>query len=336
MRLCVLGVPSHTLGAVVDMCRLAMGVTVSEVILNDDASTQSFLDAQDVHTNLIVSSFPRRNLLSWLIEHCVRTILVAPDIYVCMAHANKGSQEHRGLLPTALSYSLASLGMARQNLDCVLVTGRNFRAELKAVREELMRLQPTSRAPDLQKAEDQVITSLYHAVAVDHSAQDISAVSKSVLDETSSACRGLLDVLRDGKPPVLEWQVSLFADVSSRSRPAQDRIDLTGPSRCLYWGPYLHVLPGQWEAVAEIEVYDKSGPTELRVEVFTESLQHNYPATLPAIGRYEIRLVFDATDAVQSHELRLHLERGEIEGNLRFGGVQLRWIRPTLSASVFA
>jgi hypothetical protein len=325
MRVCILGLPGHTMLAVIDFCRLALRAPLREAILNDAGTIQSFFESGSTDAGLVASSFPNRNLVSWIARQRIPTIIVVPDIYVCLAHSDKAAQEDHGLLPRAVSHSLSALAMARAIPGCVFITGRAIHAELAALRGLFAPVLGRADEQSLADAERRIISSLYGEAAA---AQAGGAVTKKLMSDTAKPCQGLLDFVRHGRLCELEWPVTLFADSSTRARPALPQIDITGPGRYLYWGPYLHLPPGAWEARALIEIAGRFDPIDIKIEVYTETTCHSCTVQFPANGIYDVSTRFTAGDALEVFEFRLFIERGEIEGQLRFGGVRLRQLGP--------
>lgn len=322
MTLCILGLPSRTTDAVAHLCRLSPSISVSQVLLDDGASTDAFLAHSPFDESLIVSHFPRKSLVDWLRATRTPTIVVAPDLYVCLAHAEKLTQNNRGLLPGVLSQSLSLLASAIDLPVIALITGYRIDSELRALFSLLEWTTEVSTAA-ISAAERSIISSLYEVAPGEGSEGDVSAVSREPFTDTTKACQGLLDLVRRRPMSEINWPVALFFDTITRARPAPPELDLTGPARCLYFGPYLHLPVGSWDAILTVGILGKSGTTELRAELYTDSDQVSYPCDIPTNGTYEVRFKFEVRDATQAIQIRLFVDRGEIEGTLQFEGARL-------------
>ncbi len=319
----MLGLPSRTTDAIVNLCRSLLQVPISEVLLDDDKSTEEFITQDGAQANLIVSHFPRKVLIDWLTANRLPTILVAPDIYVCLAHAEQLMHKNRGLLPGVLSQSLALIASARELPAHLVLTGHQIGSELPKLFSffEVLGADIThARIP----AERAIILSLYEVAAGEQPLSDVSAVSKESLTDTAQACQGLLTLVRSRNVSEISWPVALFFDTETRSRPAPPTVELQGPARCLYFGPYLHLSVSCWEADLSIEIRGKTDPTELRAEFYTDSFQTSFPFVLQSAGSYKVHFQFNVQDAGQAIQIRFFLDRGEIEGTLSFSGVSLR------------
>lgn len=323
MRLCVLGVPSKTADAVKQLCRTALGPEVEEALVDDDAATESFLRDRSTTAQLILSHFPREALIDWLKVSDVKTLLIVPDIYLCVTHADRIAHDSRGFLPGVLSHSLSSLAMAREIPGRLVITGREIRGELDAVLRCLTLHLPEFDVGRMEEAEKAVFRSLYDRSSLSDG-ESTKRTYKVTLADTRAACSGLLDLVRQGAAAELEWLPGLFFDTVSRLRPARAELDLTGPARCLFYGPYMHLPPSLWEVHVRVEILNKHGPTEFRAEIYTDQSQQDFPAILPSSGAYDVSFRFTVTDARLPIQIRLFNDRGEIEGEIRFGGARLR------------
>ena len=332
MRFCVLGLPSRTTDAVVNLCRSLLQVPLSEVLLDDDTSTEEFIRQDWNQANLMVSHFPRKALIDWLTANRLPTIVVAPDIYICLAHAERLMHKNRGLLPGVLSLSLALIASARELPAHLVVTGRQIGSELDELFNFLKFVGADVKDTRIP-AEHAIILSLYEVAASEQPLSDVSAVSKESLTDTAQACQGLLTLVRSRNASEISWPVALFFDTETRSRPAPPTVQLEGPARCLYFGPYLHLSISCWEADLSIVIRGKTDPTELRAEFYTESFQTSFPFVLPSAGSYEVQFQFNVQDASQAIQIRFFLDRGEIEGSLHFSGVNLRRINSSIPQS---
>ncbi len=329
MRVCILGLPGHVMTSVIDYCRLALGIPLREAILNDAGAIQRFLETGNADIDLVASNFPNRSLVSWIARHHMSTIVVAPDIYVCIAQSDKAAQESHGLLPGAISHSLSGLAMARDIPGRVHITGLDIQAELADLRSLFGSSVGRCNEQSLIEAERRIASSFSNCVVAGQAADLGGVVSNALFADMTNTCQGILDFVRYGSPCELEWPVTLFADCASRARPALPQIDLTGPARYLYWGPYLYLPPGEWELRASIEIARKPSPIEVRLDIWSETWCHSCKVLFLSNGRYEVCTQFIKDEALEALEVRLFIDRGEIEGELGFGGVRLRQLVPS-------
>ena len=335
MRLCVLGTPDHTTNAVSALCRTAMSLTVGafqEVRLDDAASTRSFLLGEQDENILITSVFPRPELLGWLRNESVLTVISAPDLRVSYSHAEPAMRAITGFFSVNLSLSLSSLAAASSLPRRLVFTGGNATAELAAISHEVFCGSPEPTEEEWSNAKTAVTASLHHAASrgTGHRSADTDDFA---FQAVVKACGGLLSHVRDGTAATAIWPVSLYLDYVSNSRPATEQTELTGPERCLFYGPYLHLPVGRWVADLNLELSGRHGPTQLQADVFCDGhgINETIIQMLPQIpdnGRFNLNFAFDLDDAFKPIQIRLFTKGGEIEGRLRFGGVKLRQVGP--------
>jgi hypothetical protein len=331
MRLCILGTPDHTTSAVSTLCRTAMALTAGtfqEFRLDDEASTHSFLSAELGENILITSVFPRPALLTWLRNNDVMTVISAPDIRVSYSHAEPAMRALTGFFSVYLSLSLASLAAASALPRRLLVTGHRLDEELAALAHKVFHGGPEPSQEEWATARMSVI-SAFDAAASRAKGDDFAGHQDLSFQATTQACEGLLAHVRHGTPATASWPVSLYLDDISNSRPATDETEMTGPERCLFYGPYLHLPVGRWEADLTLELSGRRGPTVLQADVFCDGYGINehivrMQPVFPENGRFNVSFTFDVDDAFKPLQIRLGTKGGEIEGRLRFGGVKLR------------
>ncbi len=93
-------------------------------------------------------------------------------------------------------------------------------------------------------------------------------------------------------------------------------IDLTGPARFIYYGPYFALPGGRWVAELVIEVSDCFSDNQIAIDVVSGGVLAAVKAKLPARGIYSCELAFDIRAPSNPIEIRLQLLTGAIEGVL--------------------
>jgi hypothetical protein len=91
-------------------------------------------------------------------------------------------------------------------------------------------------------------------------------------------------------------------------------IDLTGPARTFYFGPYFSLPAGSWRAEISFEVQDCFSDNEITLDAFAETVLAIVKAKLPPQGVYGCELRFAIRDPSKPVEIRLKLLTGAIEG----------------------
>ena len=127
------------------------------------------------------------------------------------------------------------------------------------------------------------------------------------------------------------WERSLFYDGTTMTSPAPGIIDMTGPARCLYYGPYLHLPVGVWEGHLYLGCSDQVTDTRLRVDVYSDAVDAVFLTRLTKGGIFRMPLSFAVTDSRNPLQVRIFIDRGEIDGLFAFKQVILRR-RPAVPA----
>lgn len=130
-------------------------------------------------------------------------------------------------------------------------------------------------------------------------------------------------VTGDG-PLQLFWPSGLFSEGVPPFRPATSVIDLTGPARILFYGPYIPLMEGSWEADIRFLVSGNLSGNILRIEVAAAGeVVASSVIILPHEGAFSTRVGFDVARTDVPYELRGILNEGAIEGEFHFAGIML-------------
>lgn len=129
-------------------------------------------------------------------------------------------------------------------------------------------------------------------------------------------------------PKSFTWSRSLFLGVDQVGAPTdaslESEIDLTGPARILFYGPYFHLPRGEWLLTAEFHVADNLSGNKLNIDVMAGlDVVTQGTTALPTRGSYEFRLPFAVAEPREAIQLRFATMEGAIEGKLAFEGVTI-------------
>lgn len=114
----------------------------------------------------------------------------------------------------------------------------------------------------------------------------------------------------DGGP--LTWPLACFVNGDRPNEAAIAVVDLLGPRRVLYYGPYYHMPRGTWRV--EAEFYFSDANSTFFIDVFTHETLAHYRLLPPRGGVYVGTFDVTIPSAEDRVEIRLWLERGAIEG----------------------
>jgi hypothetical protein len=149
-------------------------------------------------------------------------------------------------------------------------------------------------------------------------------LSEDDIQIVEGAVRGLMALVLDQPPQNVIWNYSLFFDGRTMTSPAPRKIEMTGPARCLYYGPYISLPVGQWEGDVYLGLSDDISETSLRVDACTPDIEAVVLSRVKAGGVYRVPIRFSVRDARRHVEIRVFIDRGEIDGILVFKQVTLR------------
>ena len=120
------------------------------------------------------------------------------------------------------------------------------------------------------------------------------------------------------------WPRSFFQYGDVPDRPLDGSIILTGPARIVFFGPYLHVPPGAWNAEVQIEVTDCRMDTIAYADIFNgEVVLSAVSMRFPRKGVYAFDIPFATSNPHRPIEIRMHLLKGAIEGELLLHGARI-------------
>lgn len=142
---------------------------------------------------------------------------------------------------------------------------------------------------------------------------DLGDCDREMIREISQS----YDPILKGRPySVLKWHKDIFQYDNKYN--IDDFIDLSGPGRCMIWGPYLHLPQGLWEASFVFEVYDNRSENQLVVDISEAPVSIVIGAThLPKEGIFKTKIPFDVKNTQLPLEIRVFLRKGSIEGKLK-------------------
>jgi hypothetical protein len=122
---------------------------------------------------------------------------------------------------------------------------------------------------------------------------------------------------------IVEWPVYALLRPEFPDRLTIGPIDLTGPARYIYHGPYFALPAGAWSAEVSIEVSDCFSDDWVEIDVTAGKPLAVVRAKLPPQGVYGCQIRFQIDDHTQLVEIRLRLLKGAIEGVIRMHSIKL-------------
>jgi hypothetical protein len=166
-----------------------------------------------------------------------------------------------------------------------------------------------------------------HVAAPDKTAKDGRAAleKRSPLDsELIDFLARQYDVVADGRRLTkLEWPVYTLLRPEFPDRMTTGPIDLTGPARYVYFGPYFALPAGAWSADISLEVQDCYSDNDIAVDVCAAKVLSMVRAKLPPKGVYGFQMQFEIEDPSKPVEIRMQLLTGAIEGIIQLRKIVL-------------
>jgi hypothetical protein len=115
----------------------------------------------------------------------------------------------------------------------------------------------------------------------------------------------------------------LSADVGG-GQAAPETLQLLGPARNLFYGPYFHLPTGTYDATLTMAFEGRMEDVEFSIDVDTGTgLLGRFTIGARNSGLYRAHLDFTVTDSTRPIELRIRNDRGSIEGTVSLYGARL-------------
>lgn len=125
--------------------------------------------------------------------------------------------------------------------------------------------------------------------------------------------------------PEIRWPVEVFFSQTpqkSVSGVTANPIDLMGPARYLYFGPYLCLPPGLWAMKAVFEVKDNLSFNMVEVDIYQGDNVLSYGQfDIPARGSFEVLTMIEIKQPERPVEFRIFMKEGAIEGAIELKSV---------------
>jgi hypothetical protein len=338
---CIVGTSSPTIHVIFSIVRTLVKLNYSEPIvasantvdeLGIAFSSQSVRGGRPV---LLISDFPQRDLISTLLS-VQAPVAVCGDDLATIAHFSIATRNYSGVDAARFaSMSLVNiepLTCASPPFSTVINNPAMKISELIAALSQLFCLDVT----------DEMIHNTFASLSLDNSK---ATTLGCILDNykpsleaarTALARRGPLEneliellgkeynqVLRGNPIETVKWPPYALLQPDFPDRLTVGPIDLAGPARFIYYGPYFGLPGGVWSADLVIEVADCYSENIIVVDVNAGEVLSTVQATLPPQGVYGCRLTFELDDPSKPLEIRVRLLTGAIEGVLQMRNIVL-------------
>lgn len=135
-------------------------------------------------------------------------------------------------------------------------------------------------------------------------------------DEVKSTLRSdAVNFILGGKDGVYHWEHDLFM-IGEVNVPAfEPWIDLTGPARTLYYGPYFHLPPGHYNFKIAMQFNTDAVALPLTLEIVNHDIIGIGKIKAEEAGRFSVSLDANVINPKEPLEIRIKSDEGAIFGN---------------------
>ncbi len=168
--------------------------------------------------------------------------------------------------------------------------------------------------------EDAILHHLPNAKPIGHRL-DIPDADRPVVDMMLASMRYTKD---GGVLQEFNWSSGLFVGKDGFDHPLTQPVDMTGPARCIVYGPYLHLPVGLWEVSLTMEIAENFSGNSIDVDIFHGTVLHLETFKLPKSGLLGLTLKFPISESREPVQIRIIMREGAIEGKLWIGDIGIR------------
>ncbi len=139
--------------------------------------------------------------------------------------------------------------------------------------------------------------------------------------EAASAHALAMAVLPPPGRPII-WPRDLFL-TGAPGVPANGAIDLTGPSRCLLYGPYIRLPAGHWSCTLLFGCSPEATGLAMAADIYAGRHLAQVTFTIEEAGIFEVEIPFENPNPDVPLEIRLFSTRAAFEGRIAIGHAAL-------------
>lgn len=300
--------------------------------LDTDQATKNFLAERPEAPLLLVTHFPRPELVSYAARNKTPIIVAIDDPFYSVAvHVKGGSLGARDAVkPVSQSLSLiAAIAPLEQTLILTSVDYHKPVAQVIASLSMTLGISRQSIASIVKAFHGWEVTTLARSIEKHVFHGDTFADLDELISPTDAATlirstKGLVSQALGSPLEEIVWSREFFYDGTTLTSPPPATVDLTGPARCLFYGPYLHLPAGRWEARIILGFSPQITDTWLKVDIYTDDVQAIFFSRVKRGGVYAMPITFEVSDSRQPIQMRIFIERGEIDGQMGLAMVRLK------------
>ncbi len=303
--------------------------SVPIIYLDDDQSTNALLVDVPVGPCLIVSHYPRTNLIEYLAAEAWPVFLAIDDPRRCtIQHLQAGYSDFFDAT-RAVTKSLALLAAAAGLVDRVILFHRHLEQKADIFIELLARSIFKIAADDALRMTTDLVTNAEGSICDNATAlfrpaglsdPELTADEEQQIEWVTA---GILKKIAGMQGAKTTWPYSFFSEGDFQKSPPAMIQDMLGRARCLFFGPHLYLPQGQWQGEVRIGLSNEVVDTHIRVEVSAQRVIADFVTRATRGGLFAVPIRFEVQDARMAIEVRIFIDRGEIEGRLGLQSVLL-------------
>lgn len=142
-----------------------------------------------------------------------------------------------------------------------------------------------------------------------HATVKLDSISTQLADRLLAP---MVQNLVSGQREIFEVPISCF--YADNHQPGVPMLDLVGPARLLYWGPYFGFPPGRWRIELDLLFSADIGDTHFAAEFYCEAILARVKMRPSGGGLFRASFDVQMNQHGALAELRIWLERGAIQG----------------------
>ena len=178
-------------------------------------------------------------------------------------------------------------------------------------------------APKTQDALTMSMEDLYQLNLINLNPNGQSAFNPQVLAPFEPIFERLRRLLNSQTDSEINWPIFMLMEGDAPKSTFDGSLDLTGPARCIVYGPYMCLPYGSWGLRASITINENRSGNELEIDVYQSSVLVRNRFPLPLEGDLEIRAQFKNSEPRVPLQLRLITAEGAIEGRITVNSITL-------------
>jgi hypothetical protein len=164
-------------------------------------------------------------------------------------------------------------------------------------------------------------------------AKPIGQISEIMFEggDGRSVCEAVFEPFRKlaqgAKLSYMKWPWELFAFLRYRSTEVEDmpmlEIDMLGPARNFFFGPWLHLPTGAWTIDLNFSIFENISGNQFEIDIYNGNFLARARGEIPKFGVFQTKIHFAVDEPSKPIELRLWMCEGAIEGRVKLNAVEV-------------